>query len=897
MLPWILLSLAASASAGGYLDYNGFRYQLADPSVDSTAVDLLGDDCAAFPCSVFTIPATCNISFPTTDMVTVAQSKGWSTSYLVTLDGFYPTDDWMLPPAAFSIVDAVSTPGSVTLTDAGWHARIVLRCKIPCPSGSVLVGTACAACPVGKWSVYSGATCNACTNAPASSAYTSNGADSSNCSFTCTGGTYLQALPSPFLYIGDQYAIRAVDQSGTVSTVYKPLSTDPTYGATFAVWSTLNRNIVYTGYFTVNRVDLSTGTFTNVVGSTTVRGVTDGVGTAATFNSIVGGALWQSETYLLALDGMNCNLRQITLATRAVTTVLGAGNCGYQEGVGGKLRYPTDIVLNAAGDTAYISDAGNYRVRAVTLSTMALSTLVGNGVGGNTDGIGATASVDPRYLALSSDQTILYVKTINLLRMVVLSTGSMTTLPPASLGASMFQIAISQLSPNVVYYAALYSVNSLIISSGQSSLIAGGSVASQTDGPAGGFMYPNFMALVNETLTRNFCATCTICPTGSYGICNATGSLCAACPLGSYTTASGQSVCTLCPVGQYGASSGLCAACAPGSYSNAGATVCANCSAGTFMIGLRCANCSGGFYSTTGATSCSPCANLIGNATYLANQPGTNATNCPLACRAGFNYAPGLNACSQCAVGQWSASGSTACSACTSLPTNSTYAGVGTSALNCPFACNGGYYQSGAACLPCAPGTMGVLGTSCATCPAGTYSAAAATNCTACAPGFYALSGWSNCTACAAGTRILAGVCTPCVASSYSGSNATACSACAAGLYSLAGATACTTCPNANAYTVYLGRSASSSCPFYCTVGAYLLNRTVCTPCANGTYAAAIGATRCTNCALGYWSGSGSTVCTACSALTLTAANGTGTTDYAFIAKAGWGITSIVCVP
>ena len=76
-----------------------------------------------------------------------------------------------------------------------------------------------------------------------------------------------------------------------------------------------------------------------------------------------------------------------------------------------------------------------------------------------------------------------------------------------------------------------------------------------------------------------------------------------------------------------------------------------------------------------------------------------------------------------------------------------------------------------------------------------------------------------------------------------------------------------------------------------------MLNRTVCTPCANGTYAPAVGATRCVNCALGRWSGSGATVCTACSSLQIVAANGTGVLDSPYLSKAGWGIASVVCVP
>lgn len=43
--------------------------------------------------------------------------------------------------------------------------------------------------------------------------------------------------------------------------------------------------------------------------------------------------------------------------------------------------------------------AGNYRIRAVSLPGMAVTTLVGNGAGGSTDGVGTAATVDPRSLS------------------------------------------------------------------------------------------------------------------------------------------------------------------------------------------------------------------------------------------------------------------------------------------------------------------------------------------------------------------------------------------------------------------------------------------------------------------------------------------------------------------
>jgi hypothetical protein len=240
------------------------------------------------------------------------------------------------------------------------------------------------------------------------------------------------------------------------------------------------------------------------------------------------------------------------------------------------------------------------------------------------------------------------------------------------------------------------------------------------------------------------------------------------------------------------------------------------------------------------------CVPAPGNATHVG--PGTNATNCAFACRPGFTYV--ADACSQCLVGQWSAAGSTLCSACAPAPANATLSGVGTNATNCPFACNAGYIMRPNSCTPCP-----------------------------------------------AGTRQLGTACTQCLPGSYSDPAASVCTACGSGRYSTGAASACALCANQGPHTLFLGRGTSIHCPFYCTAGAYLLNRTRCAPCANGTFATALGATRCVNCPPGTWSPAASTACAACSALRLVAANGTGMLDYPYLAKAGWGVVSVECVP
>jgi hypothetical protein len=139
--------------------------------------------------------------------------------------------------------------------------------------------------------------------------------------------------------------------------------------------------------------------------------------------------------------------------------------------------------------------------------------------------------------------------------------------------------------------------------------------------------------------------------------------------------------------------------------------------------------------------------------------------------------------------------------------------------------------------------------------------------------------------------------CVACLPGSISDPAASVCTACGLGRYSTGASSACSLCANQGPHTVFLGRGTSADCTFYCAAGAYILNRTHCAPCANGTFATAVGATRCINCPLGMWSAAASSVCTVCSALHIVAANGTGALDYPYLAKAGWGVVSVACEP
>ena len=112
------------------------------------------------------------------------------------------------------------------------------------------------------------------------------------------------------------------------------------------------------------------------------------------------GALYVADTW------NNC-VRRIDLATRVVTRFAGTGAKGYGGDGGPASAAVFDGVFNIAfrGQTLYIADLGNRRVRAVELATGIVRTVAGNGTKGvPKDGGDALAEplVDPRAIGLDS---------------------------------------------------------------------------------------------------------------------------------------------------------------------------------------------------------------------------------------------------------------------------------------------------------------------------------------------------------------------------------------------------------------------------------------------------------------------------------------------------------------
>ena len=195
---------------------------------------------------------------------------------------------------------------------------------------------------------------------------------------------------------------------------------------------------------------------------------------------------------------------------------------------------------------------------------------------------------------------------------------------------------------------------------------------------------------------------------GGFSLNNCNDNTCTSCtngPTNSYYTAYGS-----------GPTSNCAWSCNSG-YTLVSSMCVPPCNAGSYYNGIICTACSSGTFSPGGVViSCSPCINSPG-AYGSFSGPGTTNTNCPWACNAGY-YRNGAT-CVACSSGTYSTAGATACSSCVNNPgAYATYTGPGTNATNCPVACKAAAYLSGGTCTPCAVGTYNAGGsaTTCQNC-------------------------------------------------------------------------------------------------------------------------------------------------------------------------------------
>ena len=105
---------------------------------------------------------------------------------------------------------------------------------------------------------------------------------------------------------------------------------------------------------------------------------------------------------------VSLNIKKVT-PSGVVTTIVGDGSGGFLDGVGTSAKISSVYALTLLDDNTLIFYDGSYRLRAVELNNNnTVSTIIGTGNSGNTDGDFDTASIAPVYGMHTSGNNVFF---------------------------------------------------------------------------------------------------------------------------------------------------------------------------------------------------------------------------------------------------------------------------------------------------------------------------------------------------------------------------------------------------------------------------------------------------------------------------------------------------------
>ena len=191
------------------------------------------------------------------------------------------------------------------------------------------------------------------------------------------------ALPSSDgkVWASDGYNLRRVDPAtGNVTTVWS--SNDGQVGD---VVSNPSGTEAYFVYGSSLKKVTSAGVVSSVAGSETLSGFVDGEGSLARFNTPRGLAMSPDGSYILIADEDNHRIRKVVIATSVVSTVLGTGTKGHTDGSSttALISDPVDVAITPQGvafvqlpDTFTATSSSNNSVRFLRNADSTVATLV-----------------------------------------------------------------------------------------------------------------------------------------------------------------------------------------------------------------------------------------------------------------------------------------------------------------------------------------------------------------------------------------------------------------------------------------------------------------------------------------------------------------------------------------
>jgi sugar lactone lactonase YvrE len=181
------------------------------------------------------------------------------------------------------------------------------------------------------------------------------------------------------------------------------------------------------------------GVVTTLAGSGTI-GSADGTGAAASFNSPSDVSVDSGGNVYVA-DRDNQKIRKIT-SVGVVTTLAGNGTTGAADGTGAVASFtsPSGVSVDAGGNV-YVADAGNNRIRKITVASYVINpTLVAGLNFDNTTGI---ISGTPTVSSAATSYTITAYNTTG-------SSSTTVVIATTTLGTTIFNKQELKLYPNPV---------------------------------------------------------------------------------------------------------------------------------------------------------------------------------------------------------------------------------------------------------------------------------------------------------------------------------------------------------------------------------------------------------------------------------------------------------------
>lgn len=137
-------------------------------------------------------------------------------------------------------------------------------------------------------------------------------------------------------------------------------------------------------------------------------GYADGTGSVARFDDPLGMAFYGPMMYVAEYD--NNTIRSVTKGGE-VDTVFGALSSGLTDGNGTGARFNKPSGVSVRGNTLFIADSYNHRIRIANLITKAVTTYAGTGTNGSQDNDISTAQFSfPTGVAASPDGKVFVVE-------------------------------------------------------------------------------------------------------------------------------------------------------------------------------------------------------------------------------------------------------------------------------------------------------------------------------------------------------------------------------------------------------------------------------------------------------------------------------------------------------